>query len=329
MRAIVRRVAALEPYARRTGRLGETARRVRDAVLQAREPARLLFEDLPAACGCARIVAAPAGAPATVARRDPGPSTVGGGGGDTVAVDSTDLAGPTAAAPAGEGGGARFADGLRAALREIEGAYDALLDRTRRKLADALHLPAAPPALAAELRPRAAQIRDVAAEPALAGFVLRAADDALDPDDLLISLRTQLADRPPQDWSDADEDRFTVRLADVARRFRNAEALRIGSGGPDDRQGAVLLAVTRRGRTERKRVLPLRPADHARVDRLRKRLLAVLEGDRNAAAAAPEDALTALALAAETLLETGENPAGDTRKSPQPEPESTADREGE
>ena len=169
-----------------------------------------------------------------------------------------------------------------------------------------------PAELAAELRSRSRRIREITVDPFLAGFVLRAADEALDPDDLLISLRAQLADRPPHEWTDADEDRFDVRLADVARRFRNAEALRIapdkGHGGHDGGPSLVRLAVARRGRPEQERVLSLRVADAPRIDALRERMLAALgEG----ATAAPDDALTALALAAETLMERAAGAAAD------------------
>ncbi len=260
VRRLVRRVRVLPPYARRTCRIGAAARSVRDAVVQAREPAQLLFEDLPAACGCRSIGAEPIGRE----HRD------------------------------------RFAELLRAALDEVERAYPALLDRTRVSIARDLSLPEAPADLAAELRTRSRRIREIAVDPALAGFVLRAADEALDPEDLLISLRAQLADRPPHEWTDADEDRFDVRLADVARRFRNAEALRIAADGVDGGPSLVRLAVARRGRPEQERVLPLRVADAPRIDALRERMLTALCED--GADAAPDDALTALALAAEALM---------------------------
>lgn len=269
----MRRVLALSPYARRTGRIGAAARRVRDAVVQAREPAQLLFDDLPAACGCPSIRAQPIGRE----QRE------------------------------------RFTDSLRAALDEIERAYPALLDRTRGSIARELSLPEAPAELAAELRNRSRRIREITVDPSLAGFVLRAADEALDPDDLLISLRAQLADRPPHEWTDADEDRFDTRLADVARRFRNAEALRIvpdgGNGGLDGGPSLVRLSIARRGRPEHERVLPLRVADAPRIDALRERMLAAL--DEDAAAAGPDDALTALALAAESLMERAASVAAD------------------
>src|SRR5262249_45415894 len=51
VRALCRRAAQLPPYPRLTKRLSEQARAVRDALLHARDPLRLLFVDLPQAVG--------------------------------------------------------------------------------------------------------------------------------------------------------------------------------------------------------------------------------------------------------------------------------------
>ena len=98
----------------------------------------------------------------------------------------------------------------------------------------------------------------------------------------------------------------------MARRFGNAEALRIApdewDGELDGGPSLVRLAVARRGRPEQERVLSLRVADAPRIDALRERMLAALwEGG----AAAPDDALTALALAAETLMDRAAGAAAD------------------
>ena len=52
VRGLVRFVASLTPYARRTLKISERARNIREALVRAREPAQLVFDELPAACGC-------------------------------------------------------------------------------------------------------------------------------------------------------------------------------------------------------------------------------------------------------------------------------------
>ena len=137
----------------------------------------------------------------------------------------------------------------------------------------------------------------------LKSFVLRAADEALAPEDLLASLFTQLANKPPPEWTDADEDQFAVRLAHVARAFRSAESLVIGAGGAAGGQALLRLAVARLGGAEQERVLPLRAADESRVRALRDQILDTVGWRGSAAAPDRDQALAALALAAESLID--------------------------
>ena len=126
-------------------------------------------------------------------------------------------------------------------------AYPELIERACAVLADHLSLPRRLADLAPELRSRARHLEDVAVEPMLKSFVLRASDEALAPDDLITSVLTQLASKPPHEWADADEDHFQVRAAHVARAFRSAESLVVAGDGEEGGQGLLRLAVARRG----------------------------------------------------------------------------------
>ena len=266
VRALVQFVNALTPYARRTQRLSPMTCAVRETLLRAREPAALLFEDLPTACKCE-----PLGMD---------------GGQDVSRVD-------------------RFGSALRASLRELKNSYGDLLKRTRGKLAQQFSLPTRQAETTAELRLRAKQIATMAIEPALKSFVIRAADDSLDAEDMQISLLAHLVGKPPREWVDLDEDLFEVNLAQVVRRFRDTEALAVGSSAVSGDVSLIRLAVTQRGQAERERVLPLRTADEARIVKLRDRILKAASGN-GATTGTPsdDDALTALALAAEKLIGT-------------------------
>ena len=265
VRGLVRFVAGLPPYARRTLRISQRARDIREALVRAREPAQLVFDDLPAACGCP---------PIGVGQSE-----------DRHRVH-------------------HFVRALAAGLREIQGAYSALIERACVTLALHLSLPTAQADLAAELRNRANQLGEVAVDPTLKSFVLRASDEALGPDDLLTSLLTQLANKPPPEWADPDEDQFQVQVARVARAFRGAESLLVGVAGAAGEQELLRLAVARRGHPERDRVLPLRSADEALITALRDEVLVTVKKRAfDAAARVREVALIALALAAESLID--------------------------
>ena len=135
VRGLVRFVASLTPYARRTLRISEPARDIREALLRAREPAQLVFDELPAACGNPPFRLNQAEAPERVDE---------------------------------------FVGLLQAGLREMRNAYPALIQRACAVLADHLSLPKTPADLAAELASRARHLEDVAVEPMLKSFVLRA-----------------------------------------------------------------------------------------------------------------------------------------------------------
>ena len=138
----------------------------------------------------------------------------------------------------------------------------------------------------------------------LKSFVLRASDDALAPEDLLTSLATQLANKPPPEWADVDEDQFQVRVAHVARAFRSAESLLVGRTGTAGEQELIRLAVARLGYPERDCVLPLRSVDAARIAALRDEILDTVKKAANEAAAR----IAAVALAAELLIADSEPP---------------------
>ena len=271
VRGLVRFVAALPPHARLTQTVSAPARSVRDALIRAREPAQLLFNDLPTACGVEPF-----------------------GAGDTTEPERIDA----------------FVGALRNSLREVQDAYPGLLVRCRTVIARQLRLPDAPVDFTAELRNRARPVLEIAVDPTLKSFVVRCADGSLEPDDLLVSLLTQLADKPPAEWADADEDRFEVRCAEVARRFRNMEALLVDRPARGGGAGTVLrLAVARRGHAERERVLPLRAGEDPQIAEVRKRVTDALAPDDP-----PEQVLAAIALIAENLLEASDDPGPERRE---------------
>ena len=265
VRGLVRFIAGLTPYARRTLRISQQARDIREALVRAREPARLVFDDLPAACGCPPF-----------------------GGNQAENPENVE----------------EFVGTLEAGLREIRNAYPALTERACSTLAEHLSLPHVLEDLAAELRIRARALSEVAVDPMLKSFVLRASDDALASDDLLTSLATQLANKPPPEWADADEDQFQVRVAHVARAFRSAESLLVGRDGTSGEQELLRVAVARRGHLERERVLALRLVDEARIAALRDEILDAVKKAADDAVAG----IAAVALAVESLIADSEPP---------------------
>lgn len=183
-------VAELPLYVRNTKKLSSTALRVRDAILSAREPATLLFADLPKAAGFKPIT--------------------GKRSGDKEA--------------------AQFIESLRIALNDLRMAYPELEERLRKQLRVAFELPGSFQAFRTSLAQRAEQILLNVSEATLRAFCLRLIDDNLPEADWLESLGSYLALKPPSKWYDPEEDAFNTALAEAALRFHRVESIVFSQG---------------------------------------------------------------------------------------------------
>lgn len=183
-------VAELPPYVRNTKKLSTTALTVRDTILSAREPATLLFADLPKACGFK----------------------------------------PISATRAGGREATQFIETLRTALDDLRMAYPHLEERLRRQLRIAFELPGSFQAFRTNLAQRAEQILLSVTEPKLRAFCLRLIDENLPEGDWLESIGSYLALKPPSKWHDAEEDAFNSALVEGAARFHRLESIAFSQG---------------------------------------------------------------------------------------------------
>ena len=187
-------VAELPPYVRNTKRLSSTALMVRDAILEAREPATLIFADLPQACGFK----------------------------------------PITNRSAGRRGVSLFIETLRSALDELRVAYSQLEERLRKQLRIAFELPGSFDTFRQHLSERAGHVVLNVREPKLRAFCLRLADGVLSEPEWLESLGSYLALRPPGKWQDSDEDLFDSALLESAAKFHRVESIVFSSGRKRD-----------------------------------------------------------------------------------------------
>ena len=104
--------------------------------------------------------------------------------------------------------------------------------------------------------------------------------------------------------------RTSSRCASRTWRARSAgpNQLLVDANGPADGQPLLRLSVARRGCPEQERVLPLRTDDEERIAALRDRILDTVRPGAETAACDSEQALAALALAAESLIDGGNRP---------------------
>jgi len=238
VRGLLKFVTGLSRYARSTSAIAPETTRVREALLLAREPAQLLFQDLPAACGCV-----PFEGSAPVPRE----------------VVET------------------FLSILRRSLGELQNAYPHLLARLEHTLSQALGLPTGGQRLRAELGNRAKRLLALAVESRLKGFVIRAMDDGLEHEEWLVSIATYLASKPPAEWVDTDSEQFQLQLALVSRKFRSLEAMAIAGAAPSDGATLVRVAVTQQGAIEQERVVSVRSDEQQMLALLRLRVMDAVE----------------------------------------------------
>lgn len=203
--ALCQFTATLPEYTIKAGALTPVAAAVRDVLLSAREPAPLLFEELPIACGF-----------------------------DAFAMDR----------PADARQASAFVSALQAAVDELKHAYIHLVGRISRHVALALGEDPARFDRAA-LAQRAARVSLAARELRLRGLALQLRDAALGDDAWAENLGSYTLSRPPKKWVVGDEARFQEEFGMLAEVFTKVEAAAFASGEDRPATDAVRLNLTR------------------------------------------------------------------------------------
>ncbi|MHA3771873.1 hypothetical protein ACXR0O_10090 [Verrucomicrobiota bacterium sgz303538] len=241
-------VAQLPSYVLNTKKLSATALAVRDTILNAREPARLLFIDLPKACSY-----------------------------DSIAPESS-LQTKEAQA---------FTKTLKSALDELRAAFPEMQERLRVRLRAEFDSNGTFQQFRTSLATRAERVLVGVAEPKLRAFCLRLLDDNLREVDWLESLGSYLALKPPAKWHDAEEELFNNELTSLATRFRRVESIVFGGDSADSKSKGVRLAVTQSNGVEHEQVLHYSPAEENRMLEIQRQFEALLakEGRLGLAAA--------------------------------------------
>lgn len=173
----------LPQYTRQTKNISTTALAIKDAIFSSKDPDTLLFNDLPHACGVE----------------------------------------PFAANVAADGQLTTFFNCLKAALIELQRAYDDLLFELRALLFKAFGF--AEGEARERLRTRAAEIWDHCVEPRLKAFTAQLQGDQPEDAEWIESVATIVVGKEPRLWNDTDRARFEITLADLARSFRHIEML--------------------------------------------------------------------------------------------------------
>lgn len=179
-------VKKLPAYTRQTQELSKEALAVLKALQQTIEPDELIFTRLPLACNLAPI-----------GREDHHDQEIA----------------------------KNLRTRLTKALREIYTAYEKLLSNCQSLLYDAFGVGSKETQLREDLGFRAKYLAGKCIERNLRSFVKVAVDKDKSDSEWLEALLMVIADKPPESWTDENVTAFEIKLADLARRFKNLEAL--------------------------------------------------------------------------------------------------------
>ena len=216
----------------RTQRLSRNARDVRHLFRQAKDPNRLLFDDMP------ELLKEPL-------------------------------------ADAEEDAATRIADQVRQGLTELIQAWPAMLGRLREILLSELQVPNSSPAMLAELRARAENIRELGGDHRLEAFIVRLSRfEGADGD--IEGLASLAVNKPPQTWVDPDIDRATVEIAAMAQNFVRAEAFARVKGRADKRHSMAVIVGLEGAPATLHDEFAVADLDRPEVESLASRLDAVL-----------------------------------------------------
>jgi len=235
VRPLCQFAAQLPEYTRRATGLSQEAIGVRGNLLSAREPATMLFRDLPLACGVGAFSPDEASDPQRVQR---------------------------------------FVAVLHQAIDELRGAYPELLSRIIACVAEASGTER-DGFDRGRLAARAARVSLAAREPRLRTFSLRLRDPGLSDDAWAEALASFVVSKPPARWAPGDEARFSEEIGALSELFHKVEATAFRSGSTTPAVDAIRLNLTRGDGEDRVRVIEPRPDDRdvsAEAELLRGRL---------------------------------------------------------
>lgn len=184
--------------------LSERTIKVREAVLEAREPDSLLFDALPKACGLERL--------------------------DLEEQFDRKVI-------------KQFRSNLAHALKELQNAYEVLLSDCKDLIYKAFKVSSDAQKIREDLRVRASYLHGQVIEDQLRRFILAAINEEDSDTVWLETLVMVIADRPARVWKDKDRLVFESKLYDLARRFRNLEALQ-KEMARDSKSGYIARRIT-------------------------------------------------------------------------------------
>lgn len=182
---LVKFIKSLPPYTLQTVELSREALAIRKAITEVNEPDTLIFNAIPMALGYPNIHS-------------------------SLDIDKDTIK--------------SIKSKFIRVLRELNNAYAELLEASKNKIHLAFSISSDVSNIKQDLMVRATYVQNVI-EPLMKRFVIAATSNTTDEVHWLESILMVISDKPAESWTDEDVIKFEISISDVARRFKNIEAL--------------------------------------------------------------------------------------------------------
>jgi hypothetical protein len=253
VRSLCQFVAQLPDYVRNTKRLTSTAIAVRTVILDAREPIKMVFHDLPQACGLAKFEV-----------------------GKPVPAGSTQ----------------KFVLTLKEALDEMRATFFNLQRRMADALKQEFACTGQVASqYRHKITARAERLLVQVTENKLKAFAFRLFDSTSSEPEWLESVGSVLALRPPNKWKDEDEDTFLRELEALCGRFKRAESAAFGRSANGEGSRGLRVAVTQADGSEREEVIHIDAAEEDSLLKLQEQISRVIGSNQRLGLAAASRAI--------------------------------------
>jgi hypothetical protein len=186
VRPLLTFVAQLPEFTHKTKKLSRESLQVREAVLSASEPVKLLFKSLPEACGYSEF-------PADEKQR------------------KSDVIG--------------FVNALKSAMDELKAGYPDLQARMKTAIIKSLDVQSSSTDVRDVLSKRATVLLTTVTDLRLKGFCQRLTDFNLPEAEWMESFGSFVCSKPPSKWSDSDEELYSNELMKLALKFKRLESM--------------------------------------------------------------------------------------------------------
>jgi len=244
--------AQLPEYVRNTKQLSPGALAVRDIILEAREPVKMVFHNLPCACGFPKFEIGEA----------------------VTSQQAKD-----------------FVKQLNEYIQELRAAYPRLLQRMECAIADEFSYKGKSiSSYRCKLTARAELLLVQVTEVKLKTFAFRIIDQGLSESEWLNSIGSVLTLRPTDRWKDEDENTFIRELENSAGRFSRAESISFATNDGKATRG-VRVAITQPDGSERQQVVHFDLDDEAPMQVIQEQISTIIRNNERLGLVAASKAL--------------------------------------